>query len=791
MKSRLLVGLCLIFLLVSSAQAITKSYETSSVSRIVGDSPQDLTKQLQGKDINLRHTTLFRGNMGVYTVANVLQAMFGPPLLETYEAPHSSTSYYNSVWFTQPSFNFYDKGKLNSFDFDQFEENELLIIGGQGKIDNEQIVSKYISLYDIDPNDLSQPFENNKPLLIHDSNFAGITIPNINNLEEPFNPMISLFKDSTVIAPTFHYSPEFVRAFVCNIKESGRSVGETFRRARNNYHWGTTNEDETIGLTLMSYQLLGNPLPKLNYIKPYSFYGVPQGEYCQNYLADYERTNDLFFNIMSQINASPGASPYVGKFTYRINDYDTKEQNNFTTLTTPGSANQEYLQGELVLPKIILASPYPLQTIFRNITLISIKDPVEIIIENLPSWDGENFIKRICEKDSQPASVNFAHSFTEDREAVLIEINPVEVVNCTTGELKLYQTIEYDIDYIPYSPILIEQITHESNVGPGETTEIEVTLKNVKSHAVNGKLIIKDEDDNDLKHQLTSVHTGATKKYKIQFEVPQEQGLREFKVEYYENENKKTQSKFLMAVSQIIPIIDIPLLIQPNENLPVDIILINNGPAQDIDYTLEIKEKDHVEASHSDTLNAGQGENTIQYIFDTQGISYGFYTLEATFSYNNPFNNATETLTKEKIFLIISTTPTPPTLHAPDDVTIKEGERVTIQPTVRDINGDPVTLEFKSPARSDGIFQTKEGDQGTYDIEITASDGEFEVSDSFTVTVEDMPLTLDETDLSSDSVSFLSNGGRQAVFLRILKKADVKSATMTVSGSSGYQPQNE
>ena len=126
---------------------------------------------------------------------------------------------------------------------------------------------------------------------------------------------------------------------------------------------------------------------------------------------------------------------------------------------------EEYQSGELVLPRVVLASPYPLKTVFENISIVSLEDPVELTIENLPSWNGNNFIERECYQDAQPASVNFAHSFTEDREAVLIEINPVEVVNCTTGKLRLYRTIKYNIDYIPYSPILIEQITHESNVG--------------------------------------------------------------------------------------------------------------------------------------------------------------------------------------------------------------------------------------------------------------------------------------------------------------------------------------
>lgn len=769
MKKSTLIGICLIILLASSALAITKSYETSAVARIVGDSPNDLKQQLLAQeDIDLKHATyLSRETVTTYADnKNILKKMFGI----------SNTFFLGT-----------HEGKTNlfSYDLNKFKKNELVVWEGAGSIKNNEIKSSYYAT-DFNPEDFGsgdfvQALQDNKPFIILDSNYAGITIPKTTNLITPYG------KDATFIAPSYRYSDAFVKAFICNLRASGRSVGETFRQARNNYHWGTTMTSENIGLTLFGYHLYGNPLPELT-VPTYKESDIDN--YCDNYLVEYEKANDLFFSIMSQINESPGASPYIGKFTYRITDYSVEDKDNFSIISI-NSPQQEYQVDDLVLPREILASPYPLKTIMQNVSVVALEDPVDITVENLPSWNGENFTERECYQDTQPASVNFGHSYTEDSEAVLIEINPVEVVNCTTGEFILYRTIKYNIDYIPFSPILIEQITHESNVGPGETTEIEITLKNVKSHAVNGKLIIKDEDGNDLKHILTSVHTAATKKYQIEFEVPQEQGLRQFIVEYYENNDKKTQSKFFMAVSQIIPIIDIPLIIQPDEELPVNIRLVNNGPQQDIDYTLKIKEGEEVKASYSDTIDLDEGENNIHYIFDTKEISYGFYTLEATFSYHNPFNNATETLKQEKIFLIISLTPTPPYLDAPDDVTIKEGERITIIPAVYDINGDPVTLEFKSPARSDGIFQTKEGDQGKYDIEIIASDGTYNISDTFTVTVENMPLVVDTSSLTSDSVSFLTNGGRQATFLKILKKARVTSASLTVSGSSGYELQDE
>jgi len=57
--------------------------------------------------------------------------------------------------------------------------------------------------------------------------------------------------------------------------------------------------------------------------------------------------------------------------------------------------------------------------------------------------------------------------------------------------------------------------------------------------------------------------------------------------------------------------------------------------------------------------------------------------------------------------------------------TVRAGELISfpnLQAT--DPDGDPITYIFSNPLDEAGTWQTKEGDEGTYKVSITASDGE-------------------------------------------------------------------
>lgn len=93
-----------------------------------------------------------------------------------------------------------------------------------------------------------------------------------------------------------------------------------------------------------------------------------------------------------------------------------------------------------------------------------------------------------------------------------------------------------------------------------------------------------------------------------------------------------------------------------------------------------------------------------------------------------------ESVSKE-IFVSVKNINRGPELQDLSDAEIKEGEKVTIKPVATDPDGDKITFRYSDPVSETGVWQSKVGDAGTYDITVTASDGTDEVETTFTLTV--------------------------------------------------------
>ncbi len=78
----------------------------------------------------------------------------------------------------------------------------------------------------------------------------------------------------------------------------------------------------------------------------------------------------------------------------------------------------------------------------------------------------------------------------------------------------------------------------------------------------------------------------------------------------------------------------------------------------------------------------------------------------------------------------------PPKLDQFNDVSVQEGDKVTIVPKASDPDNDPITLSYSAPFNVQGIWQTKEGDNGVYRINVTASDGSKSVTQTFSLVVK-------------------------------------------------------
>lgn len=73
-----------------------------------------------------------------------------------------------------------------------------------------------------------------------------------------------------------------------------------------------------------------------------------------------------------------------------------------------------------------------------------------------------------------------------------------------------------------------------------------------------------------------------------------------------------------------------------------------------------------------------------------------------------------------------------------ETISIKEGESVSIKPTVTDLDNDAITVTISDPVGNDGLWDTSYTDHGTYLVTVTVSDGKDTIVKKVNVQVADV-----------------------------------------------------
>ncbi len=94
-----------------------------------------------------------------------------------------------------------------------------------------------------------------------------------------------------------------------------------------------------------------------------------------------------------------------------------------------------------------------------------------------------------------------------------------------------------------------------------------------------------------------------------------------------------------------------------------------------------------------------------------------------------------ELVTTKEVTVIVENVNRAPVIESLDDITVTEGESVTVAVNTADPDGDPVQVSFSPPLDENGEWDTEVGDAGTYDETVTVSDGDLESTSSFVITV--------------------------------------------------------
>jgi len=703
MKYNNLIGLCiLIILLAGSASAISSNYETTYVSRIVGDTTTEMKQQISNKDMDFDFATYYSGSG---TGALQKQKL---DIIRTQFIPK-----YKSITNSWRTANVQSTLKINPGD------HYLILESGTSK--NTMEKSQYFT-----PDEITEwldYLDDDDSLIIFDSAYSGLYLTDMKSFAGTLSP------HATYIAPASYSSPYFVKALLCNMGKYD-TIGEVFRQARNNYYWNTKNQLEYIGLTLLSYSLFGMPTSNAIIDK---YDTAQRNMYCKDF---DEKFDTQGFGTGNMQITSTSSGVYTKNFEFNITSYNVRSYDNFSIIETDKTENR-YYPDELVLPVRALTVEFPLKTIVQNFSY-SLEDPVELTAENLSMWNGLELVERECYRNATNASVEFSHVFTNEEELVMVIINPAEVTDCNNGKIKLYRTVKYQIDYVPYSPIIINSVEYPEEILPGQRFNATINIENIQNAPVDGEFHIRQG-----KELVSKMPIRTTKNsFNLEIIAPAEDGVYDYRAEFIYGNSSRAYSDFSLAVKILDAELITPELIGASGKLE----LIINSQLSDsfstkIQYSI-IKDGQE-KSSNTKNTTINPGENKIE--LPVSGLSRDdiFYEVLVNIPYLNTNKVVTGTLIMN---------------HAPVILTgnqiISENETFVLVPELIDIDNDEVSLNVDSPFAVDG-YKTSFEESGEYIITIEADDGYIEIIKEISLQIDNVnrPPTI----FSMDTITIKEN----------------------------------
>ena len=721
MKTNKTLPTLLLFLfIINIASAITTYEETSTVSRIVGESPTEMIRQMQRGSIDLDHATYF-GDARLQdfnTKKSILDEQFGN---DKYTIP--------SGWITNDLDN-----KINNI-----QENELILLETKGKVDSLYAVSPYQSKWsdkEVTPThvkDWQLSFETNNPLLLWDSPYAGSYLPK----EDTF--VSRLVRDSTIIAPTSFNSPQFTKSFLCQLLDE-KTIGEVFKDARNfHYNGGSaSSSDNLIGLVLQSYALYGNPLQIVDMDWSESDKEKIR-KYCNNFLENLAPNIEFLEQIGNY-------SKFRKHLVFEIPSYTIDQIENFSIINAENAfQNQEY--GELVLPLAVRTTHFPTNTLITNFSLDHVWDSVDISVNTLPSYELD-FVNRTCYEENKSYEANFENAYAENSLDFIARISPIEITNCTQGTFRLYKKFNYSVDYIALSPILIKNIGVPILVPVSSIVNVSIELMPLTDMAVNGSLAIFDQNNNKLWEEETT--TNITD-YNASFIAPSEEGMYTYSVEFMQDNETLNYDEFSLFTTILGPMASIPVSL--NESPVIEINFYSySGKNFDLKARYYLAHGNNILNEGNFTKTIGKGNNLHTVSFSGLTKEDQSYTLTLELNY----------LGQDRTISYLLTTNNVPFIYAVTQPIYLENDKVIINYTALDYEGDDLTVTINDSrfTQTNNAFewQTTAEDAGTYDVLVTANDGILTDSQVVSVTVNQgcVPNWIQEDNACIDNTKLIS-----------------------------------
>ena len=162
-------------------------------------------------------------------------------------------------------------------------------------------------------------------------------------------------------------------------------------------------------------------------------------------------------------------------------------------------------------------------------------------------------------------------------------------------------------------------------------------------------------------------------------------------------------------------------------------LIVNEGEVVVVEPKVIDPNNDAVSLTISEPLKSGK--------FATDHTSAGEYKIIVMATDG-------ELESKETFSLRVNNVNMLPKISGVQDVTVKEGETVTLKPVVTDLDEDQIKLSITEPVGNSGVWKTSFTDHGEYMITITADDGKDKVTKKVRVQVLDVNMPPQIVDVS-------------------------------------------
>ncbi|MGK0209542.1 MAG: hypothetical protein ACI83O_000820, partial [Patescibacteria group bacterium] len=678
--------IALVVLVVAPVHAVTTYYESTSLGRIVGDSPNDLIRQMRGESIIISDATAYpayeEGSQN--NLYNILEVQYGESNVNPVAADLS----------LYPHFGLIEDGVT------EIKDNELIVVDVWGKNDPlNLLVGPEVFSQSLSPGELStweDEFYSHNPLLILDAEYAGAYVPGEDTFVGRLGP------HSTMIAPQSFSSSEFVDSFLCNMY-TGKTVGEVYRDARNMYYNGESqvSRDNLPGLVLQSYSLYGNPNQEIT--MPYNDVNDLKS-YCKNYL--HNLAPDVEF--VEQIGDYAKFKRHV---VMSIPEYTIEDQGDYQLIEAK-PAYTSTSNYELGLPMAIRTTYFPKNTIITDYEVTFIGDPVEITLEDLPSYEN-GFVERVCYENTQDYSITFSDSYTDSEHNVVAEIHPVEVIDCEKGLFKLYKQINYSIDYITLSPVKIEEVSGPSSALPGSAINLEINLVDLSTITKEFTIAVFDSNNKIVSSKDI---TNDIETLNLEFTTGDSYGLETYSVEVLIDSQTVAYQDYPLFIEIVETTANIPESARGNVNLDFNFHSYKESPF-DLDARFYLINNNEVLQKEEYSVSAKKGDNfkTIQFT----------NLLRDKQSYSVIVEQRMMGEIKTDTFLLLSDNA--PLLVISEINSVPAGEKIIINYEATDLDLDSLTVSINDSRliKNGNSFewQTDENDIGTYVVNIIVNDG--------------------------------------------------------------------